>query len=41
MKSTISDRGALGDRGGIIQLRGTKTNPNREKKTGTDQNAIH
>jgi hypothetical protein len=41
MKSTICACGLLGDRGGIIQLSGTKTSPNTEKKNGTDQKAIH
>jgi len=38
---TICACGLLGDRGGIIQLSGTKTSPNTEKKNGTDQKAIH
>ncbi|MET0699796.1 MAG: hypothetical protein ABWY93_09025 [Mycobacterium sp.] len=41
MKSTICDEELLGDRGGIIQLSGTKTMPNRLKKNGTIQKAIH
>ena len=41
MKSRISDCGALGERGGIFQLSGTKTRPKTVKKHGTVQNAIH
>ena len=41
MKSTMGGVGLLGDRGGIIQLNGTNTSPNKLKKNGTVQNAIH
>ena len=41
MKSTICGVELLGDRGGIIQLSGTNTRPNKLKKIGTLQNAIH
>jgi hypothetical protein len=41
MKSTMCGVELLGDRGGIIQLNGTNTSPNKLKKNGTLQNAIH
>src|SRR5689334_6090759 len=41
MNATTSEVELLGDRGGIIQLSGTKTMPNSVKKNGTVQNAIH
>jgi hypothetical protein len=41
MKPTTCGVPALGERGGIIQLSGTNTSPNRLKKNGTLQNAIH
>src|SRR5689334_8620263 len=41
MNSTICDDELLGERGGIIQLSGTNTMPNRVKKNGTVPKAIH